>query len=204
MDLGMIVDVIILIGALVVAITNIWKFFSNSGKGIRKKVDEVNEEKEKEFNEKVDARAREIVTPMLEEKEKELKASFSKLLDKYLPDRLTEHDQETRQRYLSDRQRYLCEIKNEVVDTIQEQLDAVNTHETRMDIFSAILKELLRERIMLIYGRNRTRRELEEHEKIELERAYPLYKSLNGNSYIDDYFARMSTWKVIPDDNKTV
>jgi hypothetical protein len=57
---------------------------------------------------------------------------------------------------------------------------------------------------MLIYGRNRTRRELEEHEKIELDRAYPLYKSLNGNSYIDDYFARMSTWKVIPDDNKTV
>ena len=65
---------------------------SNSGKGIRKKVEEVNEEKEKEFNEKVDARAREIVTPMLEAKEKELKASFSKLLDKYLPDRLTEHD----------------------------------------------------------------------------------------------------------------
>ena len=105
---------------------------------------------------------------------------------------------------MSDRQRYLCEIKNEVVDTIQEQLDAVNTHETRMDIFSEILKELLRERIMLIYGRNRTRRELEEHEKIELERAYPLYKSLNGNSYIDDYFARMNTWKVIPDDNRTI
>ena len=85
---------------------------------------------------------------------------------------------------------------------MQDKLDAVDTHETRMSIFTEVLKELLRERIMVIYGRNRTRRQLEEHEKVELDRAYPLYKSLNGNSYIDDYYARMQTWKVIPDDGK--
>jgi hypothetical protein len=49
------------------AITNIWKFFTNSGKGIKKRVDQVAEEKEREFNEKVDARALEIVTPLLEQ-----------------------------------------------------------------------------------------------------------------------------------------
>ena len=66
-SLGAICDIIILIAAVLVAVTNIWKFFANSGKGIKKRVDEVNEEKEREFNEKVEARAREVVAPMLEQ-----------------------------------------------------------------------------------------------------------------------------------------
>jgi hypothetical protein len=49
------------------AISNIWKFFTNSGKGIKKRVDQAVEEKEREFNEKVDARALEIVKPLLEQ-----------------------------------------------------------------------------------------------------------------------------------------
>jgi hypothetical protein len=79
-------------------------------------------------------------------------------------------------------------------------LETVETHETRMTVFTEVLKELLRERIMAIYGRNRTIRRLEEHEKIELERSYSSYKSINGNSYIDDYYKRMLTWEVVPDD----
>ena len=194
-------DIIILIAAVLLAITNIWKFFTNSGKGIKKRVDQVAEEKEREFNEKVDARALEIVTPLLEQQAKTLVSSFGSLLDKHLPERLTEHDLETRKKYLGDRQKYLCEIKDEVITAMQDRLTTVDTQETRMEVFSEVLKELLRERIMVIYGRNRVRRELEEHEKIELDRAYALYKSLNGNSYIDDYYSRMKTWKVISDDN---
>jgi hypothetical protein len=67
MGLGAICDIIILVAAVLVAITNIYKFFSNSGKGIKKKVDESNAEKEKELQEKIDARAKEIVKPMLEQ-----------------------------------------------------------------------------------------------------------------------------------------
>lgn len=198
--ISIICDIIILIAAVLVSITNIYKFFTNSGKGIKKRVDEANEEKEREFNEKVDARAREIVAPMLEQQAKTLTASFGALLDKHLPERLIEHDLETRQKYLSDRQRYLCEIKDEVITAMQDRLTTVDAQETRMEVFSEVLKELLRERIMVIYGRNKVRRELEEHEKVELDRAYALYKSINGNSYIDDYYSRMKTWKVIPDD----
>lgn len=198
--ISIICDIIILIAAVLVSITNIYKFFTNSGKGIKKRVDEANEEKERGFNEKVDARAREIVVPMLEQQAKTLTASFGALLDKHLPERLIEHDLETRQKYLGDRQRYLCEIKDEVITAMQDRLTTVDIQETRMEVFSEVLKELLRERIMVIYGRNRVRRELEEHEKVELDRAYALYKSLNGNSYIDDYYSRMKTWKVIPDD----
>lgn len=195
MGLGAICDIIILVAAVLVAITNIYKFFSNSGKGIKKKVDESNAEKERELQEKIDARTKELVQPMLEQQAMTLTKSFGALLDQHLPKRLTQHDEETRQRYLK-------EIKNEVVQEMQDKLEAVDTHETRMSIFTEVLKELLRERIMVIYGRNKSRRELEEHEKVELDRAYPLYKSLNGNSYIDDYCARMKTWKVIPDDEK--
>lgn len=202
MGLGMICDVIILIAAVLVAITNIYKFFANSGKGIKKKVDDVNAEKEKELQEKIDARAKEVVKPMLEQQAATLTKSFETLLDQHLPTRLTEHDKEIRQKYLGDRLNYLNEIKNEVVHEVQDKLDAVETHETRMVVFAEVLKELLRERIMLIYGRNRARRQLEEHEKIELDRAYKQYKSMLGNSYIDDYYARMKIWEVIPDDGK--
>ena len=111
------------------ALTNIWKFFVNSGKGIRKKVNEVSEDKEKEFNDKVDARVKEVAQPMLDQQAKTLTASFEGLLDKHLPKRLVEHDHETRQKYLKDRENYLREITNEVVDKMQEQLDAVDTHE---------------------------------------------------------------------------
>jgi hypothetical protein len=58
-------DLIILVAAVLVAVTNIWKFFVNSGKGIRKKVTEVSEDKEKDFKDKVDARVKEVVQPML-------------------------------------------------------------------------------------------------------------------------------------------
>ena len=202
MDLGAICDIIILVAAVLVAVTNIYKFFSNSGKGIKKKVEESNAEKEKELQDKIDARAKEIVKPMLEQQAATLTKSFGTLLDQHLPTRLVEHDKETRKKYLGDRLNYLNEIKNEVVHEMQDKLEAVETHENRMEIFTQVLKELLRERIMVIYGRNKSRRELEEHEKVELDRAYPLYKSLNGNSYIDDYYARMQTWKIIPDDGK--
>lgn len=177
--LSSICDIVILISAFLLAVSRIYHFFSDAGKGVKKKVDKAKEVEQKEFNERVDARLREV-----------------------LPDILKEHDLEIRKKYLSDRQRYLCEIKDEVVSVMKERLNAVETHETQMEVFTEVLKELLRERIMLIYGRNKTRRQLEEHEKIELDRAYPLYKALNGNSYIDDYYIRMKTWQIIPDDEQ--
>lgn len=198
--LSAISSVVILVAGFLVAVTNIYNFFAKSGKGIKKRVDEINEEKEKEFNKKVEAKIQERVKPMLEQQAATLTASFSNLLDQFLPERLVQHDHETRQKYLNDRQRYLCEIKDEVVHVVQDRLDAVDTHEERMVVFSEVLKELLRERIMLIYGRNKASRQLEEHEKIELDRAYCLYKKMNGNSYIDEYFARMKVWKIVPDE----
>lgn len=200
MDLGTICDVIILIAAVLGAIGGIWKFILNSGKGIKKTVDKVAEEKETEFNAKVDERVRQVAQPMIELAVRTLTASFEGLLDKHLPERLEAHDLKTRQKYLSDRQRYLCEIKDEVVTVIQDKISAVETHEDQMNVFTEVLKELLRERIMEIYRRNKHLRQLEEHERFELKQAYASYKSINGNSYIDGYYETMEQWETIPDE----
>ena len=55
------VDIIVLISALCIAVTNIYKFFANGTKGIQRRVDTAREEQEQEFNRKVDERVREIV-----------------------------------------------------------------------------------------------------------------------------------------------
>jgi hypothetical protein len=41
MGLGVICDIIILVAAVLVAIANIYKFFANSGKGIKKKAQQI-------------------------------------------------------------------------------------------------------------------------------------------------------------------
>lgn len=200
MDLAVICDVIILIAAVLGAITAIWKFIFNSGKGIKRTVDKVTEEKEAEFNAKVDARIAEKVQPMIDQAARTLTASFEGLLDKHLPNRLTAHDLETRQKYLADRQKYLCEIKDEVISVMQDRITAVDEHEDQMKVFTEVMKELLRERIMEIYRRNKHLRQLEDHERYELRQAYASYKSINGNSYIDGYYATMETWDTVPDE----
>lgn len=201
MGLEMICDIIILVAAVLVAITNIYKFFANSGKGIKKRVDEVTAEKEAEFNAKVDERAKLVAQPMIDSAVRTLTASFEGLLDKHLPDRLLAHDHETRRKYLEDRQRYLEEIKNEVVTVLQDRIDAVDEHDDQMKVFSEVMKELLRERIMEIYRRNRTERQLEDHERYELRQAYTSYKSIGGNSYIDGYYETMDGWDTVPDEH---
>lgn len=201
MGLEMICDIIILVAAVLVAITNIYKFFTNSGKGIKKKVDEVTAEKEAEFNAKVDERVKQVAQPMIDAAARNLTSSFEGLLDKHLPGRLTAHDLDTRKRYLEDRQRYLCEIKDEVVAILQDRIDAVDEHGDQMKVFSEVLKELLRERIMEIYRRNKTQRQLEDHERYELKQAYISYKSIGGNNYIDGYYETMDGWATVPDEH---
>lgn len=194
-DLQTVCNFIILISATIVAATNIYKFFANSGKGIKSKVDQAKEDQEREFNEKVDTRIQVIVPPMLEAQARALTASFGGLLDKHLPKRLEAHDEEKRDQYV-------CDIKEEVVSDLQEKIDTVDTHEEQMNVFTEVLKELLRERIMEIYRRNKKDQMLDAHERHELKQAYRSYKSINGNSYIDDYYAIMEEWETVPDNRQ--
>lgn len=143
MSLAVICDVVILIGAVLVAITTIYKFFANAGKGVRDRVNQAHQAQQQTLNDNIDERLKAV-----------------------LPDILKQHDLETREKYLSDRIRYLTEIKNEVVRNISGELEIISQHEASMCMFSEVLKELLRERIMTIYSKKQSRRQLEEHEKV--------------------------------------
>ena len=200
MELEIICDVIILVAAVLVAVTNIYKFFVNSGKGIKKTVEDVKQKEEKELNEKIDARIKEVVGPMIDQSATKLTNSFTGLLDKHLPTRLEQHDQVIKQEHLTEREQYTENIKDEVILEMQEKLSSIEQHDQQMTVFAEALKELMRERIMEIYRRNWTTRKLYTHERYELRKAYDSYKSIGGNSYIDEYYATMDAWETVPDE----
>ena len=177
MDLSTFCDVVILIGAFLGAVTVIWKFFLNSGKGIGKKYKDVKAKEEAAEEQRIQA-----------------------VVNKMMPDILLKHDLETREKYLADRQNYLNEIKAEVAQTFENDISVVYELKAEVAKLSISAKDVLREKIMKIYFDNRNDRTLTEHEKEALEQYYKDYKALNGNSYIDRYYNRMIMWNIIPDD----
>lgn len=130
-------------------------------------------------------------------KEKE-KQRISEVLDEKLPEMLYNHDLETRDRYKKDRQNYLNEIKNEILKEIGNDI-LTNTQTIEALVISA--KDVLREKIMAIYHKNKYNRTLTEYEREALNQYYIDYKALKGNSYIDKRYNRMDKWKVIYDDD---
>jgi hypothetical protein len=91
--LGGVVDLIILIGALCAAIYKIWDFFAKPTSRLKTKIRE------------------------------KRKAEVMAVLDEILPEKLKAHDLETRDRYKADRQRYLTEIKDEVIKQVGGTID---------------------------------------------------------------------------------
>lgn len=65
-----------------------------------------------------------------------------------------------------------------------------------MESLKISAKDVLREKIMAIYHKNKNDRIILEHEHEALEQYYKDYKALGGNSYIDKYYRRMSKWVV--------
>lgn len=166
-SLAEVVDVIILIGALCAAIYKIWDFFAKPTSKLKVKV-----------------------------KEKR-KAEIVAVLDEVLPDKLYNHDLEIRDKYKADRQRYLLEIKDEVVKTLG---NTIEKNKTDLEDLKISARDVLREKIMAIYHKNKRERTITQYEKEALDQYYKDYKALGGNSYIDKYYNRMKYWKIIYDD----
>lgn len=120
------------------------------------------------------------------------------VLNEKLPDILYNHDLEIRDKYKGDRENYLNEIKNEILKEISSDILA-NTETIEALVISA--KDVLREKIMAIYHKNKYNRTLTEYEREALNQYYVDYKALKGNSYIDKRYNRMNKWKVIYDDD---
>lgn len=165
--LGEVVDVIILIGALCAAIYKIWDFFATP-------------------------------TSKLKQKRKEkLKSEVISILDEVLPGKLYDHDLETRDKYKADRERYLQEIKEEVLKAIG---GSVSQNQEDLEALKISARDVLREKIMAIYHKNKIDRSMSEYEREALDQYFKDYKALNGNSYIDKRMNRMNKWSVIFDE----
>ena len=119
---------------------------------------------------------------------------------------LKTHDLEVRDRYFADRTKYLHDIETQVLKDIQTELNVVSDLEEQYgglkDQYDALVisaKDVLREKIMAIYHKNKGRRKIDESEKEALDQYYKDYKAIKGNSYIDKYYARMERWEMIPE-----
>ena len=162
-----VVDFIILLGALCTAIYKIWDFFAKPTSTLKQK---------------------------RLEKQKTL---IREVLKEELPSYLQAHDLNTRDRYKADRQRYLTEIKNEVVKQIK---DPIQQNQDDLEALKISARDVLREKIMRIYHAYKHERAFPLYEKEALEQYYKDYKRLLGNSYIDKYYGRMSKWQIIYED----
>jgi hypothetical protein len=125
------------------------------------------------------------------------KALILAVLDEELPKRLKDHDLETRDRYKADRQKYLTEIKDAVIKDVG---GTITENKDDLEALKISAKDVLREKIMGIYYEYKAERAFPTYKKEALNQYYKDYKKLNGNSYIDKYYARMSCWKEIFDD----
>lgn len=165
--LGGVVDLIILIGTLCAAIYKIWDFFAKPTSKLKSKAKQ---------------KRREEILAVLEE---------------VLPEKLKTHDLDTRDRYKADRQRYLIEIKDEVI----KQVGGTITKNDK-DLAALIIsqRDVLREKIMRIYHSYKHERAFPLYEQEALKQYYKDYKELKGNSYIDKYYGRMDKWQIIYDD----
>lgn len=175
MSISQFCDIIILVSALCIAITNIYNFFAKPTTKLKKK------------------------------KTEELNNQISDILDKKLPEILLEHDLETRQKYLDDRQNCLNEIKTAVLTDVKDTLDSIyklNLEQNEsIKTLSQGNKDMLRQRIMDIYYTYRDEKKLPIHKKEALDELYKDYKAEGGNSYIDKYHNRMKTWEIYDDES---
>ena len=161
---------VVLISAVTLAITNIYKFFANPIKAGSKKAND-------KLNEKIDAR-----------------------IDQKVPELLKKRDEETREKYLAQRLNYLNEIQTEVTNNISVPIEDISKNMVVLTEAIATLqkgtKDVLRQKIMDIYHEFKAERRFPVYTKEKLDELYKDYKAENGNSYIDKYYGRMSKWEV--------
>lgn len=137
---------------------------------------------------------------MLVSEEQEFKDRIVEIMNEVLPDILYQHDLQTRDTYKADRQRYLQEIKQEVVTQIESQLQQVNVLTKQYEALAISAKDVLREKIVCMYEQNKEKKSLRFFEKEALTQYYKDYKTMGGNSYIERIYGRMVTWTVEEDD----
>lgn len=161
---------IILLGAVTVAIINIFKFFGKPISFFKKK------------------------------KDSEYHKTLKKSLDEIMPTYFEQHDLQTRDKYLKDRLNYLKEIKNAVLNDIKDILAEIRQlsieQSKNLEKLNQSSKDILRQKIMSIYHQYKEYRKMPLFAKEALDELYKDYKAQGGNSYVDKYYSRMNNWEI--------
>ena len=143
-------------------------------------------------------------TTFLKKKQQDYCANhFKEKLGEEMPKLFLEHDLETRKKYLADREQYLEDIRDSVLEETKDilsELKAINLEQNKkIEVLNQASKNVLRQRIMEIYNGYREEKKLPLFVKDQLDELYKDYKNQGGNSYIDKYYHRMSLWEVYDD-----
>ena len=137
--------------------------------------------------------------------EKRRKQKFKENLMEELPPILEEHDLKTREKYKADCEEYLEDIKASILSDIKKDIKEIKDlnimQSAQIEILNSSSQDILREKIMTIYERNRKQRKMFEYERRQLKKYYEDYKKEKGNTYIEDYYHLMEKWETIPDES---
>lgn len=124
---------------------------------------------------------------------------FKKKTDESFKEKVLEIIREETPKLLNDEQ-YLNKIKQEILKEMQGELDQISHLAKQYEALAISAKDVLREKIMQIYFKNKKDKAMTLHEKEALDQYYIDYKAIKGNSYIDKYYNRMKKWSIIEDE----
>ena len=134
-----------------------------------------------------------------EKSEEAEKVRIKKVLDEELPKRIESLKQETTDLHNNHQVSCSENIKKEILKEVEDDISR-NTNTIEALVISA--RDVLREKIMAIYHRNKSSRSMTEFEREALIQYYKDYKALKGNSYIDGRYQRMEKWETIYEDEE--
>lgn len=176
MDIQSICNWVVLISAVILAITNIYNFFKKPVNSIQKYQDEQLEKKISQYLEKIlpDILNKQA-EQMIDARNKEY-GDLLKKVDDLLVERTSKH---------------LKEIKQ-----------TMNSQYNEITILKKTTLDLLRKNILEIYHCNKDNRQLTETDREYLDDLYKDYSAEGGNSYIAKKYNRMCKWNIIPDEEE--
>lgn len=130
-----------------------------------------------------------------------LDKNFKKRLKEFLPEALTTEEarvkNDIKAYHNEDQEKMYDEIMNRLTPILNE-IKTLNLEQNRkIEILYSSSKDVLREKIMGIYHKNKSQCSMTIYEREALDQYYKDYKAEDGNSYIDKYYARMRTWATI-------
>lgn len=127
------------------------------------------------------------------------KERMKEILDELMPEYLLQHDLQTRDRYLSDRQRYLQEISTEVLSHTEKDLQVIKTltedQSKIIDLLRRNTLDVLRQKIENIYYQYRGQKAFPIYVVENLEELYHDYRECGGNHHIINLYERMKKWE---------